>query len=135
VNLAEEAVLEYLTHDGDVFVCPQYRAPGGNPDFVALDFIKHQVTVVEVSTAYGLGNLRDKLKRKDWIDSVRQELKKKGVIDDGWRLIVRVFVAAAYKSQLENDKAEDLEIETIDHVFECLLDWQKKFTREAQTLV
>jgi hypothetical protein len=128
MNPAEEAVLEYLTHEGDVFVCPQYQAPEGNPDFVALDFTKHQVELVGVSDAYKLGNLRSRLKETAWVDVVTQKLKKKEVIDDSWRLVLKVFVAAAHKAQLEKDRADNLEIETIDHGFECVLDWQKKFT-------
>lgn len=50
------------------------------------------------------------------------------MIDDSRRPLLRVFVAAAYKPQLKKDRADNLEIETIDHVFECLLDWQKEFT-------
>lgn len=76
MNIPEEAILEYLTHDGDAFVCPQFRAPGGNPDLVGLHFTKHQVELVEVSTAYKLGNLRGKLEGTAWVDAVMQKLKK-----------------------------------------------------------
>jgi Holliday junction resolvase-like predicted endonuclease len=128
MNLLEEAVLEYLTHDGDVFLCPQYRARGGNPDFVALNFTKHQIEVVEVSGAYNLKRLVSKVKEGDWVQEVVQQLKKKRVIDDNWKPVLRVFVAAAYKEEFckKIGSPSGVIVETIDDVFACLLDWRKR---------
>jgi hypothetical protein len=132
MNLLEEAVLEYLTHEGDLFVCPQYRATGGNPDFVALNFTQHRVEVVEVSSAYTLTRLNNKLKETAWVDAVYQKLKTTQVIDDSWRLVLRVFVTAAYKPQIkEKDCPHKLEVETIDDVFKRLLDWEKNVRLQA----
>jgi hypothetical protein len=126
MNLLEEAVLEYVTHKGDVFVCPQYEAPGGKPDFVALNFTKHQVEVIEVKGAYNLAGLRRKLQQTAWVDAVVKELKETKAIDGNWKLVLRAFVAAAYKKQLEGKKyPHETEVETVDRVFECLLDWRK----------
>jgi len=128
MNLCEEAVLEYLTHEGDVFVCPQYRAEGGNPDFVAMNFTKHQIEVVEVSGAQNLDKLATKVNDRKWVEKLIAQLRDKKVIDGSWKPILRVFVAEAYRVKFCKKivSPHDVVVETIDDVFACLLDWQKR---------
>jgi hypothetical protein len=128
MNLFEEAVLEYLTHEGDVFLCPQYPASGAKPDFVALNFAKPQVEVVEVCGAYDLNDLAAKLNNRGWVEKLVAELRNKKVIDGNWKLILRVFVAKAYRDNFckKIGSPRDAIVETIDDVFASLLDWQKQ---------
>lgn len=58
-TLAEQVIGAYLVQGGKVFISPGYNIDDGRtcPDFVALDFDKREVVVVEVTTAYKLNSL------------------------------------------------------------------------------
>jgi hypothetical protein len=129
MDIFEEAVMEYLTHDGDVFVCPQYRANGANPDFVALNFTKHQIEVVEVNGGQEpQQSLAPKVNDRKWVNNLVAQLREKKVIDGSWKRILRVFIIKAKKEQFCKKivSPHDVLVETIDDVFACLLDWQKR---------
>jgi hypothetical protein len=130
MDVFEEAVMQYLTHEGDVFLCAQYPIGKKKPDFVALNFAKpkHRVEVVEVSSAIDLSRLATKLNNRDWFKKLIQQLREKRVIDGDWEVILRVFVIKAHKDNLckKIGSPPDVIVETIDDVFACLLDWRKR---------
>jgi hypothetical protein len=99
--LAEQLIAIYLTRGGRVFIIPQYAipAPGSNsdwacPDFVALDFDKREVVVVEVTSgtdpATIIGNARDRDAR--WFYPLRAKMTAEKVIDDSWDMRFLGFV-------------------------------------------
>jgi hypothetical protein len=103
-NEADVAV--YLTMDGQVFLAPQYNVVfesehgegGACADFVALDWRRKHVVIVEVTTAADLeasliGRIRERETR--WYNPVRRTLKKLSAIDDTWRVRFLGFVRAA----------------------------------------
>jgi hypothetical protein len=98
--LAEQVIATYLTRGGKVFIIPQYGipAPGSKgdwscPDFVALDFEKREVVVVEVATGADLGPITTKAKdrEKQWFAPLRQKLETDGVVS-GWEIRFLGFV-------------------------------------------
>jgi hypothetical protein len=89
--IAEAHVMAFLTFRGHTFVCPQFlvEVEGSKkyPDFVALDLPKKNISVVEVSTAYNIRALADKLNlfhRNS--DAIRRQIISKGArfIDETW---------------------------------------------------
>jgi hypothetical protein len=97
VDLYEEHVLQYLTMSRpEVFVSPQYEI-GKNwscPDFVALDFGRKVVSVVEVSVDANAGQLRQKIeaREKQWFSRLRAHLLQAGVTGNNWQYHLEVFV-------------------------------------------
>jgi hypothetical protein len=90
----------YLTRDGKVFIVPNYsiRTPDSKgewscPDFVALDFGKHHVVVVEATTGTNadkvIANARDR--EKQWFEPLRAQLNKDNIAD-GWPIRFLGFV-------------------------------------------
>jgi hypothetical protein len=77
-TLAEQLIATYLTRGGKVFVCPSYSIKNdwSCPDFVALDFDKHEIIVVEVTTAYDIDALLAKVEDRDkqWFAPLRAQL-------------------------------------------------------------
>jgi hypothetical protein len=104
MDIHEELVLMHLTkYPSATFVCPQFSIRSRNisggewsrPDFVALNFTKRIVSIVEVSTsrsAVGIGRLRSKVinRRKKWYKPLQKHLK--GIIGKDWTYDVRIFV-------------------------------------------
>ena len=87
--LAEQVIATYLTRGGKVFIVPQYGtpAPGSEgdwscPDFVALDFGKREVVVVEITSGADLGSITTKAKDRErqWFARLRQKLENDGVV-------------------------------------------------------
>jgi hypothetical protein len=98
--LAEQVVATYLTRGGKVFIVPQYGipAPGSKgdwscPDFVALDFEKREVIVVEVTSGADVGGITAKAKDRErqWFAPLRQKLEADGVVS-GWGIRFLGFV-------------------------------------------
>jgi hypothetical protein len=98
--LAEQVVATYLTRGGKVFIVPQYGipAPGSKgdwscPDFVALDFGKREVVVVEVTSGADVGAITAKAKDRErqWFAPLRQKLEADGVVS-GWEIRFLGFV-------------------------------------------
>ncbi len=86
----EALVGNYLTCGGAVFISPQFSVPwdkeqkdgGSCPDFVALDFEKKQVVVVEVTTAADISSLLAKIpqRKANWFDPIERKLRSTGAI-------------------------------------------------------
>jgi hypothetical protein len=94
----ETTVLYYLARKG-LFLSPQYPilADGSEwscPDFVGLDFVKKEVSVVEVTTAYQVGELLQKVNDREnyWFQRLREQLRRDKVVDNSWQYMVRVFL-------------------------------------------
>ena len=91
----EALVGSYLTRGGKVFLSPQFTvawdkelADGGScPDFVALDFEKRHVVIVEVTTASDIGSILDRItkRQKHWYDPVQRRLTSAGAITPEWK--------------------------------------------------
>lgn len=105
----EVAVMHYLTRMGDVFLCPQFPIrdeKGGlwsTPDFVALDFAKKTVEIVEVSSASDVSSLRQKVINRDsrWMAKIRKHLAELDAAVQNWPIGVRVFAREANLSRFE----------------------------------
>jgi hypothetical protein len=93
--LAEQVIQAFLVQDGKVFVSPGYNLDHGRacPDFVALDFGKKEVVIVEVTTAYKLDSLFDKIKNREdqWFKPLRGQLDADGIAK-GWEIRFLGFV-------------------------------------------
>jgi hypothetical protein len=125
----EEPIMYYLTHAGGVFLVPQCAIVEGNGearrchDFVALDFRKQEVQIVEVKTAPAQrlrGFVRTLLDRKAaWYDPLRAKLEQEHVVvARDWRVVARIFVrrdAVEYVRQ-GIAGADDVTIEGIEDI-------------------
>lgn len=98
-----EALVEaYLSCNGEAFVCPQYQLWAGSvgstpwscPDFVALDFKRREVVVVEVSADSSLGNLPSRVREREtrWFTPLRERLLREEAINDAWIIRFLGFV-------------------------------------------
>lgn len=92
----EEAVMQFLTANGDTFIAPQYEVAAGwmCPSFVALRPAKKQVWVVEVSASgYPLG-LVDKINQRveKWYAPLLEQLQRLQVTHSDWSVGLLVFV-------------------------------------------
>ena len=107
-GLAEQIVAMYLTRGGKVFIVPQYAiaVPGKKsdwscPDFVALDFSRKEVVIVEVTTASDVGSITNKAKDREtqWFRPLRDQLRADEVVTDwtphGWTMRFLGFVRQA----------------------------------------
>jgi hypothetical protein len=109
--LAEQVIGMYLTRGGKVFIIPQYSIPAPGykadwscPDFVALDFKKREVLVVEVASGANIDPITTKARdrQKQWFDLLRAKLKADGVVDETWPMRFLGFVR---KQNLEKARA------------------------------
>jgi hypothetical protein len=115
MDLYEDLILQYLTKDAHVFVNPQYSIQGDPgtewscPDFVALDFRKKLVLIVEVSSAANPKSLRERVKNREgqWIEKLRSQLRRNGVVDDTWNYRVELFIRDHAAKQFRKDLEED----------------------------
>ena len=92
----EEAVMQFLTANGDTFIAPQYEVAAGwmCPSFVALRPAKKQVWVAEVSASgYPLG-LVDKINQRveKWYAPLLEQLQRLQVVGSDWSIGLLVFV-------------------------------------------
>jgi len=75
--MAELHVPTYSTHTGDSFVCPQFSLQLEKrkecPDFVVLDFSAKEIKVVEVTTAWDIHSLAERL---EFLHRQSEEIKK-----------------------------------------------------------
>lgn len=120
----EAIVMYYLAAEG-LFLSPQFSIRNGAgewscPDFVALDFPKHQVQVVEVTSAHDVSGLVKKIKDRDkqWFQRLRPQLVQRGAIDDSWRFILRAFVRKDRVEVVQSKfrDAQDVIIESIEDI-------------------
>ena len=121
----EAVVMHYLAAEG-LFLSPQFSVrddSGGEwscPDLVALDFSKHQVQVVEMTTASNVSALVEKIRQREnqWFRHLRQQLVTRRAIDGSWSIVVRAFVR---EENVENVRrvfngAKDVIVEPIESV-------------------
>jgi hypothetical protein len=96
MDLFEELVMQYVTKDGSTFVSPQFPVGKGwsAPDFVALDFSRKRVSVIEVTTAYDPTKLANKVadREQQWFAKLRTQLEQKRIVDGSWSYWVQVFI-------------------------------------------
>lgn len=110
-TLAEFLVAFYLTRGGKVFIAPQYSIPSESPnadwscpDFVALDFGKREVVLVEVISGANLSPIIAKIRNRQaqWYDRLRTKLTNDKVITSAWGMRFLGFVR---RHNLEKAKA------------------------------
>lgn len=92
----DEAVMQFLTANGDTFIAAQYDVVAGwmCPSFVALRPAKRQIWVVAVSASgYPLG-LVDKINQRieKWYAPLLEQLQRLQVSADDWSVGLLVFV-------------------------------------------
>lgn len=92
----EEAVMQFLTANGDTFLAPKYEVATGwmCPSFVALRPAKKQVWVAEVSASgYPLG-LVDRINQRmeKWYAPLLEQLQRLQVVGSDWSIGLLVFV-------------------------------------------
>lgn len=92
----EEAVMQFLTANGDTFLAPKYDVAQGwvCPSFVALRPAKQQVWVAEVSASgYPLG-LVDRINQRieRWYAPLLEQLQRLQVCPSQWSIGLLVFV-------------------------------------------
>lgn len=92
----EEAVMQFLTANGDTFIAAQYDVTDGwmSPSFVALRPAKKQVWVAQVSASgYPLG-LVDQINQRveKWYAPLLAQLQRLQVAGNDWSIGLLVFV-------------------------------------------
>lgn len=92
----DEAVMQFLTANGDTFLAPHYEVATGwrCPSFVALRPAKQQVWLVEVSASgYPLG-LVDTINQRveKWYAPLLAQLQERGVVNAHWSIGLLVLV-------------------------------------------
>lgn len=92
----EEAVMQFLTANGDTFIAPKYEVAAGwvCPSFVVLRPAKKQVWVAEVSASgYPLG-LVDRINQRieKWYAPLLEQLQRLQVVGSDWSISLLVFV-------------------------------------------
>ena len=107
MELYENIVLAHITKARWIFVHPQYSIKGDTgewscPDIVALDFKRHLVLVVEVSTAANPKSLRARVadRENQWINKLRSQLIADTVIDDEWHFCVELYVRECAEARI-----------------------------------
>jgi hypothetical protein len=123
MDMFEELVMWHITHNGRVFVCPQFSIDGGSscPDFIALDLKNKVVSVVEVTAAYWPGGLFNKVKQRQqqWMLPLKEQLLRAGIINDSWekfRVVLYIRRAAFEKFRGEFESEKDVEIVKLEDI-------------------
>lgn len=99
LNLEEALVARYLTAGGRVFIAPQFAIKhdpelnegGSEPDFIAIDLVSREVAIVEVTVAYNLSSLMERLRNREagWIAPLRRHFSS--VFGQDWNSPIRVL--------------------------------------------
>lgn len=88
--------MEFIVANGQTFVSPQYsiNKEWSCPDFVALRPPKKKWYVVEVSAAYNLNGLAEKVRNreKQWLDPLKKLFREQGICDDSWTHEILIFI-------------------------------------------
>jgi hypothetical protein len=133
----EPLVARFLTRGGKVFVVPQYSIPSDNPnqewacpDFVALDFGKREIVVVEVSTGANPSLIGGKVqdRQKQWYGRLRAKLVEDRVADETWRMRYLGFVRRANLDTLRRkfSGADDVAFHAIEDATFDYLYWSDR---------
>ncbi|MFT4927335.1 MAG: hypothetical protein ACI8WB_003441 [Phenylobacterium sp.] len=107
----EQIIMTYLAREG-LFLSPQFIVlekgkEWSRPDFIAINFKKKEIQVVEVTTAQDISRLMAKVadKNNQWFDKLIPQLKSSKVIpnedDNGWTNVVRLFIREDCKQYAE----------------------------------
>jgi hypothetical protein len=144
MDIFEELAMGHLTHNGTVFVCPQFQiqtikgSVWSVPDFIALDFGKRTVLIVEVSAAGWPRGLFDRVKKRDyqWLEKLKEQLRQTGIIDGSWsnfRVVLYVRESAAEKFRQEFKATQEVEIRKLEEIaFPWNWEWlSAKLNKEA----
>jgi hypothetical protein len=100
MDVFESMVMRHLTHDPNVFVRWQHSIKGADgkqewscPDFVAIDMRNHKIIVVEVSSAWDINGLIDKVNKceEQWFTPLMRQLKDALPGDQPWNSEVRIY--------------------------------------------
>jgi hypothetical protein len=133
MDVFETLVMQYVTRRPHVFISPQYSIDDewSCPDFVALDFKAKVFSVVEVSSAYRPAMLINKVREreKQWLERLRSQLERNGVVDSSWRARVEVFIR--HDARLEFDRKvgthENVVVRSLEDIgYPWLWDWTKE---------
>lgn len=120
----ESLVMQYLASQG-LFLSPQFSIRDNGqewscPDFVALDFRKQEIQVVEVTAASNISDLIKKIQNREeqWFRRLKPQLVALDIPVAEWQNIVRVFVRQDcydhIKSKVEN--MPDVIVEVIEDI-------------------
>jgi hypothetical protein len=117
MDALENLIQDFLTCGGSVFVSPQFDAAwdkeasqgGSCPDFVALDFEKKHVVIVEMTTAYSLTSFFEKIRQRDsrWFQPIGKHLSAIGAITPEWRSRFLGFVRKPRLAFARSEFAEE----------------------------
>jgi hypothetical protein len=92
---AEQVIEAFLMQGGKVFISAGYNINSGRscPDFVALDFSKQEVIVIEVTTAYDVATPIERVKNREqqWFNPLRAQLDADHIAE-GWEMRFLGFV-------------------------------------------
>ena len=114
-----------------MFISPQFDASwskenedGGTcPDFVALDFEKHEIIIAEVSTRYDLSGLIGRIatREKGWYAPIFRKLIGTGAVTSEWKTRTLCFIR---RDRLDYARkgviAEDVTFQPLE---DCLLEY------------
>jgi hypothetical protein len=90
--ISEDAIVSYLTIDGQVFIAPQFEIQGETddgrscPDFVVLDFRRREILIVEVTDAANWQPLASRIadRTRRWFNPARRRLEQGRIVDSSW---------------------------------------------------
>ena len=138
MELAEHAVLAYITGPPWRFVHPQFHLPyrdeqgGSCPDFVVLDFKEQAVFVVEVTAAWTIANLVGRVRPREvrWYRPLQSQLSQLDRFFSCWNayrtaLFVRADRYEAARQAFEG--ATDVSVIALDAIMRSWKwDWSEK---------
>ncbi len=129
--LAEQVIAAFLVQDGKVFISSGYNIDNGRtcPDFVALDFGKSEVVVVEVTTAYNIVSLLERVRnrKEQWFAPLRIQLDA-DQIAQGWDMRFLGFVRRDRLKEARNafTGQSDVSFTTIEESTFSWENWERR---------
>jgi hypothetical protein len=100
--LFEPLIERFLTVGGRVFVTPQYEIKynkehdegGSCPDFLALDFDRSELLVVEITGGSSVKEFGERIvnREKRWFSPIRRQFVETGLVGKGWTIRFLGFV-------------------------------------------
>jgi hypothetical protein len=138
MELFEQAVLAYLTGPPQRFVHPQYSftyrdgVGGSTPDFVVLDFAGPTAYVVEVTAAYNIQPLIDRVRDREnrWYVRLREHLATPHLNRIAWKIHTTIFVRADRKNDALKALGNETDV-TVIALDDIMRSW--KWNWEKQT--
>jgi hypothetical protein len=137
MELFEQAVLAYLTGPPHRFVRPQFSLEyrggvgGSVPDFVVLDFSDEIVYIIEVTAAYSIGRLIDRVRERQtrWYRPLLDQLVSSNQYFASWRPRTTIFVRADRKQDAMKalDGEGDVTVIVLDDIMRS---WQWNWEKQ-----